>query len=114
MRIIRRGLQHYELDQEHYLAELERNYSKAHSWRHKEKVSSPLGPTLDKGLTQLTITTLESGSKDVAKLTKAEKADLEMEKDAKKKKAFSLRFMSLLGSLIWPAQITRPNSKTVQ
>lgn len=109
MRIIRKGLHHYELDQEHYLAELERNYGKTHSWRRKEKVDSPLGPTLDKGLTQRTTSVLESGSKDVAKLTKAEKADLEMEKDAKKKKTFSLRFMSLLGSLIWPAQITRPD-----
>ena len=106
MRITRVGKHHYELDQESYISELEHSYGNKYSWRPKEKVNSPLGPTLDKGLNTLSppISTIDS-----SKLTKEQKSDLELETDEKKRKAHQLRYMSLLGSLIWPSHMTRPD-----
>lgn len=112
MRITRPGKHHYELDQRPYLAELEKSYGQKYSWRAKENIDTPLGPTLDKGLTSHTQTTqgqLELGSDKPNTLSKSDKADLEMAADDNKRKAFTHRYLSLLGSLIWPAHMTRPD-----
>lgn len=112
MRITRPGKHHYELDQRPYLAELEKSYGQKYSWRAKANIDTPLGPTLDKGLTSHTQTIqeqLELSSDITNTLSKSEKIDLEMAADDDKRKAFTHRYLSLLGSLIWPAHMTRPD-----
>jgi len=108
MRITRISKHHYELDQRIYVEELERSYSRTHSWRAKQGVRNPLGPTLGKGLTRF-VDAEGLASADPTTLTKEEKADLELHRDPAKRKALNTKYLSLLGSLMWPALITRPD-----
>ena len=108
MRITRISKHHYELDQETYLQELGRSYSQMYSWRPKQGVTSPLGPTLDKGLRNVQ-EIAQLADKDMSTLSREERADVELYRDPGKRKEFNARYQSLLGSEMWPAMITRPD-----
>ena len=108
MRVTRISEHHYELDQEAYISEFERSYSRTHCWRPKTKTKSPLGPTLSKGLTQYT-NPEDLTAADPTTLKAEERADRELLSDPKKKKEFNTRYLKLLGSLMWPAQVSRPD-----
>ena len=110
MQIIRRGVHHYELAQDQYFNELERSYSTEYSWRPPAKVpDTPLGPTLDKGLISLNNESMGETHEANERTTKEARADRELDMNKEKAKTFATRFSSLLGSLIWPATMTRPD-----
>ena len=101
MRITRISKHHYELDQEVYLEVLERSHSRTYSWRAKQGVRNPLGPTLGKGLTSF-VDVDGLASADPSTLTKEEKSDLELHRDLAKRKTFN----SKLPLSAWQPDVT--------
>lgn len=89
-----------KLDQEQYINELHKTYHESYpDWNHMESVTLP---TTARYELELTDATAAPRKKDAAN-------DAVLSQSPRKRADFVKRYQHLLGALLWPARITRPD-----